>query len=181
VSAERDRLTYHLIRLPDRSYTFEAELLHADAEWLAVRSRVTPSRPLAIDSVEVLADGYEVEWFLFKGRPWDVGRVYRPDGTFTGFYADILEPVRWEGDDPTSLEPLVDLFLDLWVGADGRIAVLDEDELAEALTTGSLTRAQASDARSVLAELEADARAGRFPPPLVRDYPAPSHSASPGT
>lgn len=170
MGAASRRLTYHLIRLPDRQFTFDAELLHADSEWIAVRSTVSPSRPLVINDVEVLGHDYLVDWFLFKDRPWDVGRVYRPDGTMTGYYADVLEPVHWHGTDPTSLEPLVDLFLDLWVGADGTIAVLDEDELDEAIQAVSITQSQAARARAVLADLEAEAHAGCFPPAVVREF-----------
>ncbi len=118
----------------------------------------------------VLDSGYWAVWFLFKDRPFDVGRFYRPDGTWTGYYADILEPVRWEGADPTTLEPIIDLFLDLWIAPDGRYVVLDEDEFAAAASRGSLTREQTVHARSVLQNLLGATERGEFPPAVVKEF-----------
>ncbi len=118
----------------------------------------------------VLDSGYWAVWFLFKDRPFDVGRFYRPDGTWTGYYADILEPVRWEGSDPTTLEPIIDLFLDLWIAPDGRYLVLDEDEFAEAVSRGNLTSEQTVHARSVLQNLLGATERGEFPPAVVKEF-----------
>jgi predicted RNA-binding protein associated with RNAse of E/G family len=163
-------LSYRLIRLPDREYTFQGNLLHADAKRIVVTAPIVPSKPLVIDGQEVIAEDYRAIWFLFNGKPWDVGCMYRPDGTFTGYYADVLETVRWEGEDATTLQPLVDLFLDLWVGANGVIQVLDEDEFEEARKSGSLTARQASHAQAVLADLVIETETGGFPPGFVRDF-----------
>ncbi len=114
--------------------------------------------------------GYWSVWFVFKNRPFDVGRIYRPDGTWMGYYADILEPVRWEGSDPTTLQPIIDLFLDLWIAPDGRYSVLDEDEFEEAVSLGHLTGEQISQARSVLLDLIEATKRGEFPPALVKEF-----------
>jgi predicted RNA-binding protein associated with RNAse of E/G family len=118
----------------------------------------------------VLDSGYWAVWFAFKNQPFDVGRFYRPDGTLTGYYADILEPVRWEGSDPTTLQPIIDLFLDLWIAPDGRYSVLDEDEFEEAVSLGHLTGEQISQARSVLLDLIEATKRGEFPPALVKEF-----------
>jgi predicted RNA-binding protein associated with RNAse of E/G family len=130
-----------------------------------------PSKPVNYGGEEVLAAGYEAVWFLFKDEPFDVGRIYRPDGSWTGYYADVLEPVRWEGSAPETLEPIVDLFLDLWVAPDGGYAVLDEDELDAASAQGDVTEVQVRFARETLQRLISATREGRFPPPIVKDYP----------
>lgn len=114
--------------------------------------------------------GYWAVWFLFKGRPFDIGRVYRPNGTWTGYYVDILEPVQWEASDATSLEPIIDLFLDLWVAPDGKYVILDEDEFEEAISLGHLTNQQVRHARRVLQELIEMTKRGNFPPVLVREF-----------
>ncbi len=122
-------------------------------------------------SGEIVLDvGYKGIWFLFKDRPFDVGRVYRPDGTWTGYYVDVLEPVQWEASDPNTLKPITDLFLDLWIAPDGKCMVLDEDEFEEATSLGYLTNRQVHHARSVLGKLIAAAEREEFPPAMVREF-----------
>jgi len=117
-----------------------------------------------------MAAGYWAVWFLFKDELFDVARLYRPDGTWTGYYADVLEPVRWSGDDPWSLDPIIDLFLDLWIAPDGGRVVLDEDEFEQAVASRYLSERQASQARKTLDELWEFTARGSFPPPTVRSF-----------
>lgn len=114
--------------------------------------------------------GYEAVWFLFRDEPFDVGRVYQPDGTWTGYYVDVLEPVRWDNADPHSLQPMIDLFLDLWIGPDGSYVVLDEDEFEAAVASGHLTREQIDHARGVLQQLVELTERGEFPPSVAKDF-----------
>ncbi len=145
-------------------------LLEATDERIVVGHQASPSKPLEHRGERVLDTGFWAVWFLFKDQPFDVGRFYRPDGALTGYYADILEPVRWRDADPATLEPIVDLFLDLWISTTGQHAVLDEDEFEEAVSLGSLTPAQADHARKVLEELLEATEQGTFPPAVVRDF-----------
>lgn len=117
-----------------------------------------------------MGSGYDVIWFLYKGRPYDIGRFYRPDGTFTGYYVDILEQVHWEGHDSRTLQPIVDLFLDLWITPEMEHRLLDEEELEEATRSGAVTERQRQHARTVAAELTSRIEAGVFPPPEVTRY-----------
>ena len=87
------KLRYELIRLPDRRSTFEADVLEHDEQHIVLAHRVYPSRPFLYRGEEALGTDYLIVWFLFKDQPFDVGRFYRPDGTWTGYYADVLEPV----------------------------------------------------------------------------------------
>ncbi len=135
-----------------------------------VAHQATPSKRVDYLGEIVLDSGYWAVWFLFKNRPFDVGRFYRPDGSWTGYYADILEPVRWEGSDPATLQPIIDLFLDLWIAPDGRYSVLDEDEFEEAGSLGYLTGEQIGHARSVLLDLIEATKRGEFPPALVKEF-----------
>lgn len=171
-AASGDEVSFVFLRPPDRRVTIRTRLLDARDDRLVVTHEIAPSKPLVVRGETVIARGYRAVWFLFKGRPYDVGRFYRPDGTWTGYYADVLEPVRWRGADPRTLEPLVDLFLDLWIAPDGEYTVLDEDEFADAIAAGRLTDGQIAHARRVIAELTAAAARGRFPPPVVRTYRA---------
>jgi predicted RNA-binding protein associated with RNAse of E/G family len=163
-------ITYEIVRLPDRRTTFDALLLEADEEHLVLAHQVFPARPVHYFDEEILGSGYWLVWFLFQGEPFDVGRFYRPDGTWTGYYADVLEQVRWEPGNPPTIEPVIDLYLDLWIAPDGRYLVLDEDELAEALQEGHISPERAEWARAVLGRLVAATERGEFPPSVARAF-----------
>lgn len=167
---EAQRVAFQYLR-PGRSpTTFEAVLHHIDREVIIMSHEAQPSKPLYYAGAPVIQRGYSVVWFLWKGQPFDLGRFYQPDGTWTGYYVDILEPVLWEEDDPDTIEPLVDLALDLWIAPDGSYQVLDEDEFEQAVSDGSLTTRQATHARSTLAALVSCTIEGQFPPRLVRNF-----------
>jgi len=166
----RGNLTFQFIRPPDRRVAMDSLLLHAADDMIITAHQASPSKPVEYLGEVVLDTGYWAVWFLFKDRPFDVGRFYRPDGTWTGYYVDVLEPVRWTGADPTTLEPMVDLFLDLWIAPTGQFMVLDEDEFADAIDQKRLTRDQVVHARRVLEELIRETERGWFPPALARDF-----------
>lgn len=66
-----------------------------------------------------------VETF-YADRWYNIFEIYdRDDGGFKGWYCNIGKPAVIEDD----FVSYVDLALDLWVAADGRQTVLDEDEL----------------------------------------------------
>lgn len=117
-----------------------------------------------------MAGGYRAVWFLYKERPYDVGRVYRPDGAWTGYYVDILEPLRWDGENPETLEPIVDLFLDVWVAPGGSYRILDEDELEEALRQGAISEELADHAQATLRQVIEEIERGTFPPRRVIEW-----------
>lgn len=157
-------VTIPYLRPPDRRTLLRSYLLEATEERLVTAHRYNPPAPLRRAGEIVLDVDYWAVWFLFKNRPYDVGRVYRPDGTWTGYYVDVLEPVRWRGADPSTLEPVVDLFLDLWIEPDGRYVILDEDEFEGAEHLGHIAWDQAQRARTVLRQLVREVEGGTFPP-----------------
>lgn len=64
---------------------------------------------------------YSDQWF-------NVFEIYdRDDGNFKGWYCNVTKPAKIN-EDSVSYE---DLILDLWVSANGKQTVLDEDELQE--------------------------------------------------
>lgn len=162
--------TFHFVRPPDRDYTFHSTLLAADHRHIVLTHEAFPSQPLHVDGEEVMGSGYTAVWFLFQGEPYDVARFYRPDGTWTGYYADVLEPVHWDGADPRTLQPLVDLFLDLWVTPEGRRLVLDEDEFGAAAANGVLSPQQVEQAQATLQALLTATARGDFPPEEVKSF-----------
>jgi predicted RNA-binding protein associated with RNAse of E/G family len=158
------------VRPPNRTFRFEATLLRAGDDCIILEHEARPSKPLNVGGEEVMASGYRVVWFLFNGKPYDIGRFYRPDGTWTGYYVDILEPVRWQDADPDTLEPIVDLFLDLWITPDGEGLILDEDELEEAVRQKAIPPERAGRAREVAERLLEATLRGDFPPEIVRKF-----------
>ena len=167
------RLTFDFIRPPGRRVSMRSDLLQATDNMIVVATDLAPSKPVEYFGEIVMAAGYRAVWFLFKEQPFDIGRIYRPDGTWTGYYADVLEPVRWEGADPTALEPIIDLFLDLWIAPDGRFEVLDVDEFEEAGARGSITAYQIDHARRVLQKMIEATGRGDFPPAVVKEFRLP--------
>ncbi len=68
-----------------------------------------------------------VETF-YSDRWYNIFEIYdRDDGKFKGWYCNIGKPAIIEDD----FISYVDLALDLWVSANGKQTVLDEDELEE--------------------------------------------------
>jgi predicted RNA-binding protein associated with RNAse of E/G family len=107
-----------------------------------------------------------VVWFTFPGEWHDIGRFHRADGTFTGFYANILTPVEMEGDRWST----TDLCLDVWLGADGGATLLDAEEFSEARESGWLDGETAARAEREAERLLTRALQERWPPPLVREW-----------
>jgi predicted RNA-binding protein associated with RNAse of E/G family len=157
----------HYRRLPDRVTVFEQRLLRETEECsITFLPAATLARPVVAGGRVVLEPGAPVVWFTYPGRWHDIGRFHLADGTFTGYYANVLTPVRMAGDrwDTT------DLCLDVWLGADGRVELLDEAELAEAVERGWLDASTAAAARAEADALLGAARAGAWPPEEVRAW-----------
>lgn len=160
-------VTIHYRRPPDREEVFTQRVVAwTDECVVTLLEAAALRRPVTIGGRTVLEPGAPVVWFTYPGRWHDIGRFHLRDGTFTGVYANVLTPVRmqdarWE---------TTDLFLDVWKGVDGRVEVLDEAELAEAVAHGWLDAATAARARSEAAALATAARQGRWPPPHVEAW-----------
>jgi len=158
----------HYFRPPDRKFVFEAELLYADSE-VIVTSHILSgaSKPLVIAGEVVIENGYRAVFAEFCKHWYDVARIFRPDGTFTGYYADINTPSQIHSNGYRTK----DLFLDLWISPDrSSITVLDEDEFREAIEKQWITSEEAVAARTELAGLIANFNRGAFPPPILERF-----------
>lgn len=160
-------VSIHYRRLPDRREIFNQLVLEETPECTVtfLRSAELP-RPVRAGSRIILEPGAPVIWFTFPGRWYDVGRFHLLDGTFTGFYANILTPVQME---PGRWET-TDLCLDVWVGADGSIELLDEADFDVAVRSGWLDPETAAKARDAADHILTSARAGAWPPDPVEDW-----------
>jgi len=155
-------------RPPDRLQRFEQALVHDGGDHVVTYlSRAELSRPVVAGGRVVLEPGAPVVWFTYRGEVWhDVGRFHLADGTFTGLYANVLTPVRMDG----AGWETTDLFLDVWMDADGSVEILDRDEFDAALEAGWMDADTAARALAEAERLAADARAGAWPPPHVREW-----------
>ncbi|HEX2093527.1 MAG TPA: DUF402 domain-containing protein [Longimicrobiaceae bacterium] len=164
---EGSTVRIHYRRLPDREQVFEQARVEDAGEYVVtLLESAALRRPVVAGGRTVLEPGAPVVWFTYPGAWHDVGRFHLADGTFTGFYANVLTPVEMRGNrwDTT------DLALDVWLGADGTVEVLDEEEFEEALRGGWVDPATAARAREEASSLAAAARAGSWPPPHVREW-----------
>lgn len=154
-------------RLPDREQRFRQRVLADDGECVVTFLEAAElPKPVRAGERVILEPGAPVVWFTFRGLWHDVGRFHLRDGTFTGFYANVLTPVEMTGDRWRT----TDLCLDVWLGADGAVQILDEDDLAEAERRGWADAATAARARREADGLAGRARAGNWPPPPLHEW-----------
>ena len=167
--SEQVRLHYH--RPPDRTDLFIQELLYEDNDVVVTYLASTPmKRPLIVGEEVALEVGAPAIWFTFPGLMHDIGRFHTADGTFTGLYSNIIEPVTFH----SRLEwSATDLFLDVWVGRDGEPRVLDRDELDQALASGWITHETNAAALAEAHRLLDCYHAGTWPPAIVNEWPLP--------
>ena len=133
---------------------------------MSPRNEIKPSSPIIIDGVTVLGDNYRAVWFVFANRWYDIGKIYNLEDHFTGYYCDIILPMkRLE----THFE-ITDLFLDLWVSPDGSYQVEDEDEFESAIAQNWIETDLANRARNALQDLIAEIESGAFPPEITNRW-----------
>ena len=153
-------------RPPDRVNHFPQNLLYEDDDVIVTTQRIKPSSPIIIDGVTVLGDNYRAVWFVFANRWYDIGKIYNLEDHFTGYYCDIILPMkRLE----THFE-ITDLFLDLWVSPDGSYQVEDEDEFESAIAHNWIQTDLANQARDALQDLIAEIESGAFPPEITNRW-----------
>lgn len=161
------RVRIHYRRPPDQVHVFEHRRVHSapDVE-VTLADGIPLTQPMRIGGEVVLEDGSEVVWFTFPGEWHDLGRFHLADGSFTGIYANVLTPVHMDGREWHT----TDLYLDVWIPADGEPVLLDEHEL-DAAVGRELVDVEAADrARHEGYRLLRAARDGSWPPDVVREW-----------
>ena len=153
-------LTYK--RPPDRVNHFQQELLYLDDQVIVTSQRVKPSSPIVQNGETVLGDNFAAVWFVFTGLWYDVGKIYNLENEWTGYYCDVLKPVKRSVDanGKLNLFEITDLFLDLWINPDGTYEIQDEDEFEEAVQNGAIDAELEGKALEVLSALIAEVEAG---------------------
>ena len=153
-------LTYK--RPPNRVNHFQQELLYLDDDVIVTSQRVNPSSPIIQKGETVLTDNFAAVWFVFTGLWYDVGKVYNLDSKWTGYYCDVMKPVRRSVDVNGKLNrfEITDLFLDLWINPDGTYQIQDEDEFEVAVQNGAIDTEVERKALEVLTSLIAEVESG---------------------
>jgi predicted RNA-binding protein associated with RNAse of E/G family len=166
--APGDAVTIHYRRPPDRLEVFQQAVVDDDGRCVVTfLPAATLKKPMERGGRVVLDPGAPVVWFTWRGDVWhDAGLFHLADGTFTGVYANVLTPVRMDG----AGWETTDLFLDVWVDADGGVEILDRDEFDGALAAGWIDPRTAARALAEAERLAGDARRGAWPPPYVREW-----------
>ena len=168
------RALIHYRRLPDDEQTFRQPIVQESDDVI-----VSLTQPLIVDRLPpedagpMLETGSRVLWFTFPERWHDVGRFHAADGTFRGFYTNILTPPRLTRSHDETTWTTTDLFVDVWCPVRGEVKhvmLLDEDELASALELGHIDVELARRAKGEAEWLAGLARAGAWPPPIVREW-----------
>jgi uncharacterized protein len=103
-------------------------------------------------------------WLLPESQV--VERYFTAEGVPIGTQIDLCAPIAWDDAGCSAL----DLLLDIWIDAGGRVTLHNEDRFEKAVVWGALSSAQADVAEAHLRELTAAIARGRFPPPLVRNW-----------
>jgi hypothetical protein len=127
------------------TYEYEGSLLKRDESFITIEALFDrPDMPF-MDIVFKTGDRF-VEYY-YTDRWYNIFTIHdREDGRVKGWYCNIGKPAVIDD----GVVSYVDLALDLWVSADGKQTVLDEDEF-EAL---ELDEESKQGARRGLAELE---------------------------
>jgi predicted RNA-binding protein associated with RNAse of E/G family len=168
-----DRVRIHYCRLPDHEEIFDQRIVHERPDVIVTVTEPLDLRgPLRAGDEVLLEPGARAVWLTFPGAWHDIGRFHLGDGTFTGYYANILTPVDIRA--PAGGEPRVwhttDLFLDVWLAPGAPATLLDEDELAEALARGHIDPDAAERARSEAERILALASTRGWPPRVAREW-----------
>ena len=153
-------------RPPDRLQLFRQRLVldRPDCK-VTLAETWTPDRALEVAGEIVFEPGAPIVWFVFPGAWHDLGRFHLVDGTFTGYYANIIAPAKLDGAD----WEIRDLCLDLWVSSKGAFHVLDQDEFEEAAGKAWIDEPTARRAREELERLLDGLKNGRWPPAIARE------------
>jgi len=128
-------------------------VLERDDEVIVLRTAWN-RRPLDLGFV-VLEPGDRWTETFFSNRWYNVFQIRARDGHLKGWYCNVTRPACITPNEVAA----EDLALDLWVGPEGGMMVLDEDEFAQL----PLCAEERGNARRALDELKRRARKRTFP------------------
>lgn len=165
------RALIHYRRLPADEQTYRQPIVFESDDVI-----VSLTEPLVIDrdppdgAGPMLETGSRVLWFTFPGHWHDLGRFHAADGTFRGYYTNVLTPPRLARSDEFTTWTTTDLFVDVWCPVRGGVMLLDQDELADALEHGHIDVELARRAKGEADWLAGLAASDEWPPRIAREW-----------
>lgn len=105
--------------------------------------------------------------FSFLNEGYKISRFNGKNGEFAYWYCDIVD-VKFENG--TNTYTFTDLLADVKIMPDGRVIILDVEEIAQALEASIITREQACDALRKLGKLLEMIYSGNFPPNVISKF-----------
>jgi hypothetical protein len=96
--------------------------------------------------------------YLFFNEWFSVMELLGTQGEHLGYYIDIDTPMEKKNGEYY----LIDLFLDLWIGVDGRLVKLDEEQFEGAFQAALMSSLQYTQARQVFEEVILEITSGEF-------------------
>lgn len=133
------------------------EILYIDEEFMVTKWSVIRPR-------EDISGGIS---FCFLKEGYKISRFNDKNGEFAYWYCDIVD-VDYNSAEHTYV--FTDLLVDVKIIPDGKVIVLDLEEVADALENKIITQKQACDALRKLNKLLDIIYKGEFPPKPVVDF-----------
>ena len=116
------------------TYQYEGVLLHRDEHSMTLEALFDRADMPFMDTIFKTGDRF-IEYY-YNDRWYNIFEIHdRDTDAVRGWYCNVGKPAVFED----QLVSYVDLALDLWVSADGRQTVLDEDEFKELNLDDELT------------------------------------------
>lgn len=126
-------------------WRYEGEVIERGADWLTLEAFFERDDMPFMGTTLKRGDRFVETYYTNRG--YNIFEIFdRDDGALKGFYCNIARPAKFT-DGRVEYE---DLFLDLWISANGAQTVLDEDEFLAA----DLDEETRRFAREALAELQ---------------------------
>lgn len=110
--------------------------MHGEASLLHILKVSKPLEVFSIDGkIMICDDGYYWLQVAFENNNWWLTAMFNPAGECIQYYFDVTKQSIVDGEDSY----FDDLMLDIIVQPGGRLALLDMDELADALAEGNIS------------------------------------------
>lgn len=157
------RIHYH--RPAKGTTVFEERLVLDRPEVKVTLLPAFDGEAVSVNGTTILSAGAPVVWSVFPNEWYDVGRFHLTDGTFTGCYTNLREPMHIDGTDWRCS----DFFLDHWLPVGGAGTWLDEDELDRAIDQELLDDATHTRLLAERRSIDIALQQGSWPPPITRE------------
>jgi len=158
-------IRYH--RPPDRLDVFFQDLVVDEPDVkITLHDPSTIGNAITVGDQVVFEPRAPIVWFVFPEGWYDLGRFHLEDGTFTGYYVNLIAPPQLDG----NVWTMYDLCLDLWVEPDGTFHILDQDEFDEAVDRQWIDTVTAHRARNELNRFVDSISEGSWPGDWVARY-----------